>query len=55
VAGWSRRYLPCLVIRAALQGAVSVAGLQITTETMEAEAPSKNAPRAFALRWRSGF
>lgn len=46
MAGWSRRQLPCLVIRAALQGAVSVAGLLITTEAMVAETPSKTAPRA---------
>jgi chaperonin GroEL len=34
---------PTKVVRAALQGAASVAGLLITTEAMVAEAPSKQA------------
>ena len=33
---------PTKVVRAALQGAASVAGLLITTEAMVAELPSKN-------------
>jgi len=33
---------PAKVVRAALQGAASVAGLLITTEAMVAELPSKN-------------
>ena len=35
---------PTKVVRAALQGAASVAGLLITTEAMVAELPKKNAP-----------
>ena len=35
---------PTKVVRAALQGAASVAGLLITTEAMVAELPRKNAP-----------
>ena len=34
---------PTKVVRAALQGAASIAGLLITTEAMVAEAPSKQA------------
>jgi chaperonin GroEL len=34
---------PTKVVRAALQGAASVAGLLITTEAMVAELPNKNA------------
>jgi len=37
---------PTKVVRAALQGAVSVAGLLITTEAMVTEAPAKNAQQA---------
>jgi chaperonin GroEL len=37
---------PTKVVRAALQGAVSVAGLLITTEAMVAEAPPKNPQQA---------
>jgi chaperonin GroEL len=37
---------PTKVVRAALQGAVSVAGLLITTEAMVGEAPAKNAQQA---------
>ena len=37
---------PTKVVRTALQGAVSVAGLLITTEAMVAEKPEKNAPPA---------
>jgi chaperonin GroEL len=36
-----RRFAPTKVVRAALQGAASVAGLLITTEAMVAEAPKK--------------
>ena len=35
---------PTKVVRAALQGAASVAGLLITTEAMVAELPKKQAP-----------
>jgi chaperonin GroEL len=35
---------PTKVVRAALQGAASVAGLLITTETMVAELPKKQSP-----------
>jgi len=35
---------PAKVVRAALQGAASVAGLLVTTEAMIAEAPRKEAP-----------
>jgi chaperonin GroEL len=35
---------PTKVVRAALQGAASVAGLLITTEAMVAELPKKAAP-----------
>jgi len=35
---------PTKVVRAALQGAASVAGLLITTEAMVAEVPKKQAP-----------
>ena len=35
---------PTKVVRAALQGAASVAGLLITTEAMVAEAPKTHAP-----------
>jgi len=35
---------PTKVVRAALQGAASVAGLLITTEAMVAEVRAKNAP-----------
>ena len=37
---------PTKVVRTALQGAVSVAGLLITTEAMVAEVPAKNAAPA---------
>ena len=37
---------PTKVVRTALQGAVSVAGLLITTEAMVVEAPAKDAPPA---------
>ena len=37
---------PTKVVRTALQGAVSVAGLLITTEAMVVEAPTKDAPPA---------
>ena len=37
---------PTKVVRTALQGAVSVAGLLVTTEAMVAEEPEKNAPPA---------
>ena len=37
---------PTKVVRAALQGAASVAGLLITTEAMVAEVPAKNAQPA---------
>jgi len=37
---------PTKVVRTALQGAVSVAGLLITTEAMVVEAPPKDAPAA---------
>ena len=37
---------PAKVVRAALQGAASVAGLLITTEAMIAEAPKKEAAPA---------
>src|SRR6185437_1381805 len=37
---------PTKVVRTALQGAVSVAGLLITTEAMVAEVPAKNGPSA---------
>jgi chaperonin GroEL len=36
---------PAKVVRAALQGAASVAGLLVTTEAMIAEAPKKEAPQ----------
>ena len=36
---------PTKVVRQALQGASSVAGLLITTEAMVAEVPKKQAPR----------
>ena len=42
---------PTKVVRAALQGAVSVAGLLITTEAMVAEIPKDNG-RRHAGRWR---
>ncbi|MCJ2086743.1 chaperonin GroEL, partial [Methylobacterium sp. E-005] len=35
---------PAKVVRAAIQGAASVAGLLVTTEAMIAEAPRKEAP-----------
>jgi chaperonin GroEL len=35
---------PTKVVRTALQGAVSVAGLLITTEAMVVEVPNKDAP-----------
>jgi chaperonin GroEL len=35
---------PTKVVRAALQGAASVAGLLITTEAMVAEVPKKESP-----------
>jgi chaperonin GroEL len=35
---------PTKVVRAALQGAASIAGLLITTEAMVAERPNKQAP-----------
>jgi chaperonin GroEL len=37
---------PTKVVRTALQGAVSVAGLLITTEAMVAESPANNPPPA---------
>jgi chaperonin GroEL len=37
---------PTKVVRTALEGAVSVGGLLITTEAMVAEAPAKNAAQA---------
>jgi chaperonin GroEL len=37
------------VVRAALQGAASVAGLLITTEAMVAELPKKQGPRCRAV------
>jgi chaperonin GroEL len=37
---------PAKVVRTALQGAVSIAGLLITTEAMVAEVPSKDAAPA---------
>jgi chaperonin GroEL len=37
---------PTKVVRTALQGAVSVAGLLVTTEAMVAEVPAKNAQPA---------
>jgi chaperonin GroEL len=37
---------PTKVVRTALQGAVSVAGLLVTTEAMVAEVPVKNAQQA---------
>ena len=37
---------PTKVVRTALQGAVSVAGLLVTTEAMVAEVPAKNGPPA---------
>jgi chaperonin GroEL len=37
---------PAKVVRTALQGAASVAGLLVTTEAMVAEAPKKDAPPA---------
>jgi chaperonin GroEL len=37
---------PTKVVRTALQGAVSVAGLLVTTEAMVAEVPAKNGPSA---------
>uniref|UniRef100_UPI0030135E29 TCP-1/cpn60 chaperonin family protein n=1 Tax=Methylobacterium nigriterrae TaxID=3127512 RepID=UPI0030135E29 len=35
---------PAKVVRTALQGAASVAGLLVTTEAMVADAPKKDAP-----------
>ena len=35
---------PAKVVRAAIQGAASVAGLLVTTEAMIADAPKKDAP-----------
>src|SRR5213075_2460394 len=40
---------PTKVVRQALQGASSVAGLLITTEAMVAEVPKKNSPSAPAM------
>ena len=45
---------PAKVVRSALQGAASVAGLLITTEAMVADAPSKEAAPAMPGRWRHG-
>jgi chaperonin GroEL len=46
---------PTKVVRAALQGAVSVAGLLITTEAMVAEAPSRTVPQALPGGGDLGF
>ena len=46
---------PTKVVRATLQGAVSVAGLLITTEAMVAEAPAKNAAPAMPGSGDMGF
>jgi chaperonin GroEL len=46
---------PTKVVRAALQGAASVAGLLITTEAMVAELPSKDAAPAMAGGGGMGF
>jgi chaperonin GroEL len=46
---------PTKVVRAALQGAVSVAGLLITTEAMVAEVPAKNAQQAMPGGGDMGF
>jgi len=46
---------PTKVVRTALQGAVSVAGLLITTEAMVAEVPAKNGPSAMPGGGDMGF
>ena len=46
---------PTKVVRAALQGAISVAGLLITTEAMVAEAPSRTVPQALPGGGDLGF
>ena len=46
---------PTKVVRTALQGAASIAGLLITTEAMVAELPKKQSPwNAGRSRWRHG-
>jgi chaperonin GroEL len=46
---------PTKVVRAALQGAVSVAGLLITTEAMVAEAPARDAQQATSNGGDTGY
>ena len=46
---------PTKVVRAALQGAGSIAGLLITTEVMVAEVPKKQARGTGHARWRHGL
>jgi chaperonin GroEL len=46
---------PTKVVRTALQGAVSVAGLLVTTEAMVAEVPAKNGPPAMPGGGDMGF
>ena len=42
---------PAKVVRLALQGAASVAGLLITTEAMVADKPQSGAPACLAVAW----
>jgi chaperonin GroEL len=46
---------PTKVVRSAIQGAASVAGLLITTEAMVAEVPKKNAPAMPAMPGGGGM
>ena len=46
---------PTKVVRTALQGAVSVAGLLVTTEAMVAEVPARNGPPAMPGGGDMGF